>query len=151
QFTPNDLIYQWVLFDKLVQNEDPGEGPAPGLAESWKFSPDGMSLTLNLRHGVKFHDGTPFNADAVKFSYERELDPENEFYKLGTFKLPPTEAANIKLPIDVVDEFTVRINFKTLQAPDLNLEQMISTSHSIVSPSAVKQYRDKYPEHPIGT
>src|SRR5262245_63634209 len=42
----------------------------PGLAESWTISPDGLQYTFKLRKGVKFHDGTPFNAAAVKFSIE---------------------------------------------------------------------------------
>jgi peptide/nickel transport system substrate-binding protein len=49
----------------------------PGLATSWKMSPDGLTYTFTLRKGVKFHDGTAFDAEAVKFTYDRLLDPKH--------------------------------------------------------------------------
>ena len=49
---------------------------SPGLAESWEASADGQTYTFKLRQGVKFHDGAPFNAEAVKLSWERLLNPD---------------------------------------------------------------------------
>jgi ABC-type transport system substrate-binding protein len=48
----------------------------PWLAESWTTAKDGRSVTFKLRRDVKFHDGTPFNADAVKFNFDRIVDPK---------------------------------------------------------------------------
>ena len=48
----------------------------PGLAEKWEQSKDGLTWTFFLRKGVKFHDGTPFNAEAVKTFVERMIGPE---------------------------------------------------------------------------
>jgi len=48
----------------------------PGLAEKWEQAKDGMSWTFNLRKGVKFHDGTPFNAEAAKYFFDRMIGPE---------------------------------------------------------------------------
>ena len=49
----------------------------PGLAESWEVSDDGLTYTFKLKQGVTFHDGTPFNADAVKFTYDRVVEGRN--------------------------------------------------------------------------
>jgi len=55
----------------------------PALAESVDVSDDGLVYTLNLREGVQFHDGTPFDADAVVFNLERQADPENPYHNGG--------------------------------------------------------------------
>ena len=58
-----------VVYERLVRYAPGSVKVEPELAESWEFSPDGTVWTFHLRHGVKFHDGTDFNAEAVKFSY----------------------------------------------------------------------------------
>ena len=62
------------VVDPLVWPVRPGEY-APGLATSWTVSPDATAYTFNLRDDVKFHDGTPFNAEAVKVTFDRIVDP----------------------------------------------------------------------------
>src|SRR5262245_65683172 len=61
------------IFDPLVYLRTSGEF-APGLAESWSSSPDGLVWTFKLKRGVTFHDGTPFDGAAVKFSFDRMVD-----------------------------------------------------------------------------
>lgn len=51
----------------------------PALAESWKISDDRLTYTFNLRKGVKFHDGTDWNAEAAKFNLDRMIDPNFEY------------------------------------------------------------------------
>ncbi len=77
----------------------------PMLAESWTAAADGKSYTFKLRKGVKFHNGDPFTAEAVKFSYNRLL-------KLGASGkfLFDTASIDTDNPIEVVDESTVKIN-----------------------------------------
>lgn len=150
RFLPIDRVVNSAIYDGLMVEGPKGE-VRPGLAESWDFASDGSSVTLHLRKNVKFHDGAPFNADAVKFNYERQLDPTNEFNKLGNWRLAPGFAGNIAVPIQVVDDSTVRINFKAKLSPDLNLGYMTESPHEMVSPSAVRANRDKYPDKPIGT
>ncbi|MBV8698957.1 MAG: ABC transporter substrate-binding protein, partial [Bradyrhizobium sp.] len=65
------------LFDTLTTLDDKGE-PAPKLAVSWSHSDDFKTWTFQLRPGVKFQDGTPFNAQAVKENYDRWMDPANK-------------------------------------------------------------------------
>lgn len=64
----NDKMF--LVFDRLV-HQAPNGDPAPGLATSWEFSEDGTSLRFNLRDGVTFHDGEPFDAAAVKANIDR--------------------------------------------------------------------------------
>src|SRR5215468_6494450 len=65
-----------LLFDTLTTLDDSGKA-VPKLAESWVHSDDYKTWTFKLRPGVKFHDGTPFNAQAVAFKYARHKDPKN--------------------------------------------------------------------------
>ena len=76
------------IFEGLVDRDrtQPGVVPplVPRLAESWEVSDDGTVYRFHLRKGVSFHDGTPFDADAVVFNVRRVIDPEFEHYKEGT-------------------------------------------------------------------
>src|SRR5262249_35847995 len=73
------------VYDTLVRFKEGSFTQEPGLATSWKISPDGLTYTFALRKGVKFHDGTPFDAEAVKFTYDRLLDPKHPFADTGPF------------------------------------------------------------------
>ena len=68
------------LFDTLTVQPSDGSPLQPGLALSWAFSQDGLTWTFNLRPGVTFHDGTPLDAQAVVFNFERWWDPENPYH-----------------------------------------------------------------------
>src|SRR5262245_63572250 len=70
------------ITESLVAFPDDSTQLVPGLAESWTVSRDGLQYTFKLRKGVKFHDDTPFNAEAVKFSFERQINPDHPFNKL---------------------------------------------------------------------
>src|SRR5712692_11779507 len=65
------------IVETLVTFPDESTQVVPGLAESWTISKDGLQYTFKLRSGVKFHDGTPLNAEAVKFSIERQINPRS--------------------------------------------------------------------------
>ncbi len=81
----------------------------PSLVESWKASEDGLSWTLNLRKGVKFHDGTPFNAQAVKVNLDRFLDPDSK----APYRFLLSEITGI----EAVDDHTVRLTMNRPFAP----------------------------------
>ncbi len=70
----------WILsnlYDTLLEPTDDGKGVEPGLAEEWKVADDGMTVTLTLRDGIKFSDGSPITTEDVKWSLERAAKPDN--------------------------------------------------------------------------
>jgi len=113
----------------------------PQLAEKWDASPDARVYTFYLRKGVKFHDGTPFNAAAVKANFDRVRNPENKLRRYTLYK--------IISQIDVLDDYTVRF---TLSEP---FGAMIATfahpAGGINSPAAVEKYGKDYMKNPVGT
>jgi peptide/nickel transport system substrate-binding protein len=100
------------LNDPLVWQTAAGEF-APGLAESWTISDDGKEYTLKLRQDVTFHDGTPLNAEAVKFTFDRIMDPETKS-QTAISLMGPYESS------EVVDDYTIKIKFTEPFAPFLN-------------------------------
>jgi peptide/nickel transport system substrate-binding protein len=114
----------------------------PELAERWETSEDGKTLTLHLRRGVKFHDGTAFDADAVKWNLERILDEKTNSPLRGSLS-PPLEA------VKVVDEATVELNLATAWRP--LLAALGERPGFMVSSAAVEKYGKDYGLHPVGT
>ncbi len=135
------------VFDTLVRNKADSTQVEPSLAESWTVSPDGLVWTFKLRKGVTFHDGTPFNADAVKFSYDRQVDAKNPYHN-GTFPYTDFTFQNVK-SVDAMDDSTVRFTLSAPFAPFIFNQAMFSTA--IVSPTAVKKYGKDFFKHPVGT
>lgn len=126
------------LYDRLV-GFDAEEQLVPQLAESWEISEDGLEYVLHLREGVTFHDGNPFNAEAVKFNVQRHLDrPDSASYE----EFQAVES------VEVVDDMTVNITLGSIQ---FDFQYNIGTwGAAQVSPEA---YGDgsTFSENPIGT
>src|SRR5206468_11105509 len=75
--SPSAVTYQIIAsVTECLLYKAPDGKLSPWLAESWTTAKDGRSVTFKLRRDVKFHDGTPFNADAVKFNFDRIVDPK---------------------------------------------------------------------------
>jgi peptide/nickel transport system substrate-binding protein len=130
------------IFDTLTYLDDKGVA-RPKLALSWDHSEDFKTWTFKLRPGVKFHDGTPFNAQAVKANFDRQKDPANKcrcaFY-----------IAFIR-DVQAPDELTAVYN---LNDPSVNLPSLIAIQSSnfvIQSPTAWKTKGDDYNRSPVGT
>ncbi|HEY8529389.1 MAG TPA: ABC transporter substrate-binding protein [Paenibacillaceae bacterium] len=125
----------WPVYDTLVRFT-PDLQPVPGLAESWEFEND-VTLVLHLRKGVTFHDGTPFNAEAVKFNIERTNAEGSLVSELKSVQ-----------SVEVVDEHTVKLH---LSKPDASIiAALTDRGGMMVSPAAVKKYGDDFPQHPTG-
>jgi peptide/nickel transport system substrate-binding protein len=134
-------------FDGLVRFKGNTHEIAPALATSWELSDDGLMWTFKLREGVKFHDGTTFNADAVVFSFERQRDKQNPYYS-KYFARWRAKFGNVKLT-EKVDAHTVRIHLNKPQ-PTL-LANLAFYIGYIVSPTAVMKDKDGFRENPVGT
>ncbi|HOL55181.1 MAG TPA: ABC transporter substrate-binding protein [bacterium] len=137
-----------MIFEGLVGFKGETTDVIPVLATSWTISKDGKVWTFKLRKGVKFHDGTPFNAEAVKFSFDRQFDKNHPYYKYGRweyaeFALDPLQK------VEIVDDYTVRFTLKYPFSPFLANLAMFSCA--IVSPTAVKKYEADFFKNPVGT
>ncbi|HLZ31665.1 MAG TPA: ABC transporter substrate-binding protein [Chloroflexota bacterium] len=127
--------------EPLVWEPEPGKF-VPGLADSWEVSPDAKEYTFKLKQGVKFHDGTPFNAQAVKFTMDRVIDPTTKAGQSHD-QLGPYDHT------EVIDDNTAKLVMKQPYAPLLtNLNGYLG----IVSPTAVqKMGLAGFAQHPVGT
>ncbi len=94
------------VFNTLLERNDKTGQPAPGLATAWSQSKDGKSWTFDLRKGVKFHDGSDFTAEDVKFSYEVALRPDSTGDMKGVF-------SNFVEKVEVVNPSRVVFHMKT--------------------------------------
>ena len=139
------------IYEPLVQYKDGSTEVEPALAESWSSSADGLIWTFHLRKGVKFHDDTPFNADAVLFSLNRQHDPSHPFHSVGGPYIywSETGLASIVDEITALDDYTVRITLKRVYAPFIYTIAMIP--FSVVSPTAAQKWKEGFTNHPVGT
>lgn len=129
----HETLYKW---------DETSENVIPWLVESAEEAEDGLSWTFKLKEGIKFHDGTDFNAEAVKYNFDRLVAPETGSSKASA--LAGVES------VEAVDEYTVKIN---LEGRNLIFEQTLTNySTAIMSPTACETYGlDDYTNHPSGT
>jgi peptide/nickel transport system substrate-binding protein len=125
------------LCDKLI-DISPDLKLVPRLATEWSYSGDQKTLTMKLRRGVTFHDGTPFDAEAVKFNIERHLTLP------GSYRKGEISAVS---GVEVVDDHTVKIDLSTPFAP--LLAQLTDRAGMMVSPKAAKALGDKFGTSPV--
>ncbi|PWA09257.1 ABC transporter substrate-binding protein [Pueribacillus theae] len=131
-----DEALLYFIYDTLI-NYGPGFEPEPGLAESWEMQ-DEKTWVLKLREGVTFHDGTEFNAEAVKFNIERANSDASNKADLNMIE-----------SVEAVDTHTVALH---LSEPNAGLPQALMTAAGMmVSPAAVQEHGDDYALHPAGT
>ncbi|HUG14441.1 MAG TPA: ABC transporter substrate-binding protein [Thermomicrobiales bacterium] len=130
------------LFDPLIAMDFDTREYHPGLASSWEVSEDGMIYAFSLRDGVMFHDGTPFTAEAVQYTFDSIMDPA----------LLSLAAIGYLGPYDrseVIDDTTVEVHFSEPYSPFLN-----NLTHSVlspVSPTAAEAAGADFGQAPVGT
>jgi peptide/nickel transport system substrate-binding protein len=144
----NSLAPATHILEGLTDFEPGGTTPIPALATSWETSADGLTWTFHLREGVSFTDGTPFNADAVVFNFDRWWNPDNPLYQEGQFIYwnymfqAPKGPDSVLADIEKVDDMTVQM---TLNRPNASLLNTLAMENfRIASPTAIQEQGLKY-------
>lgn len=131
-----DYSYFYLVYNTLIDLDENAKA-APNLVKEWEF-PDDKTILFHLQENVKFHDGTPFDAESVKWNLERANAEGSNTRDL----------ANID-SIDIIDPLTVKLN---LSQPDASIILVLSDRPgTMISPTAFKKYGDDYHLNPVGT
>jgi len=148
-----DLTYYQIafnLFETLIAvNWQTGQFDSR-LATTWQADSTGLCWTFTLRRGVKFHDGTPLNAEAVKISFERQFEARSRHYRSqATDKYGPVAFDMLK-EIRALNDSTLQF---ILKYPHAAFPDNLATPYyaSIVSPRALETFGENFGQHPIGT
>lgn len=128
----------WSIYDSLIWVDENGV-VQPALAESWTVSEDQKTYTFQLRQGVRFHNGEPFTADAVVFSWKRASAPDMKYRDRWT----------VAETVEKVDDYTVKI---TTSEPSPLLLRIMHSDWAIVPPGYVSKVGDaEFAANPVGT
>ena len=131
------------VYDTLVFLDPVSGGFVPGLAERWEISSDGLLYTFYLRKDVRFHDGTPFNAQAVQDNLDYILDPDNHSQKAATMLGPLNQT-------EILDEYSIAFVLDEPFAP--LLDSLSQVYLGMASPTALNQWgTSEYQFHQVGT
>jgi peptide/nickel transport system substrate-binding protein len=136
------------VLEPLFQYEDGGTRPIPALATDYSVSDDGKVWTINLREGVKFHDGTDFNAEAVVFNFERQRLTDHEYhfesqnYTYYDYMWQGFDDDSMIQAVEAVDEYTVKFTLREPLAP--MLANLAMDMFAISSPAAMKECGETY-------
>lgn len=135
------------VFDTLVTYDDNGTDLVPALAESWTQNESGTEWTFKLRQGVTFHDDTPFDADAVVFTFDRLINPD----------FPDRNGAAVPYRADyaVIEKVEAKgpyeVSFTLKRPSGIFLRKLAMFPAAIVSPGAVKEMKEGFKSNPVGT
>jgi peptide/nickel transport system substrate-binding protein len=131
----------YLIYNTLV-GLNPDFSIKPELAERWETAPDGRSLTLFLRSGVKFHDGTPFDAATAKWNLERRMDPQ--------VKSPSRQQlTEVVEAVEVPNATTLVLRLKSA-APSL-LGMLAQREGFMISMAAAEKFGNDLGQNPVGT
>jgi peptide/nickel transport system substrate-binding protein len=148
------------IFDRLISFVPGSTDTKPGLAESWDIDPKGLIYTFKLRKGIKFHDGTPFNADAVVFSLARQMKEKKFKFVDAKMKLPEEAGMVFEYwdsmgmndavdSVEAIDANTFVIKLKAPNAPLINTLGMQFCS--VISPTQKMKLGENFKSNPSGT
>jgi peptide/nickel transport system substrate-binding protein len=140
------------IFDTLVDYEPGGTEVIPNLATYWETSEDGLTWRFQLRDDVEFHDGTKFDAEAVKWNFDRWRLEDHPYHFGGEFTYYAymfQGFPGVIEEVNVINDYTVEFVLSEKQAPFLNNLAMVP--FGISSPTAVKKYGEDYFKNPVGT
>lgn len=128
------------LFQSLVRFDEKGT-LVPWLAESWEYADNNTALLFRLRRGVKFHDGTDLDAEAVAFNVRRTIDP-------ATNAPRSPDMADVA-GVDVIDPMTVKVRLKAPSGAAIS--SFAVEAGMMCSPAALKKYGADFGRNPVGT
>ena len=143
----NDFRILMNMYDGLVRYKSGTLEVEPALATSWTISADGTEYTFKLRRGVKFHDGSDFDAADVEFNFDRMLDENHPYHHTGPFPLSFFFSA--VEDVEAVDAATVRFKLNAPYAPFLS--NLAYPTGLIVSPKSVREHDKEFGRNPSGT
>ncbi len=135
------------IYETLVRYGDDFATLEPSLALTWESTNNAKDWIFRLRKGVRFHDGRPFNAQAVVFSFMRQMDPRHPYFPkdigYATYIFDQVQT------VQALGDHTVKISLKKPYAPFL--AGLSIPAAGIVSPAAVKKWGAQFEDHPVGT
>ena len=139
------------ILENLVTFEEAGTGIVPMLAEEWEESADGLTYTFHLQEGIKFHDGTDFNAEAVVFNFERWMNGSGDKFPTygSVFGGFINDESHIIDSVKAIDESTIEFKLNTVKPTFL--KELALTNFAISSPAAIEQHGEEYSSNPVGT
>jgi ABC-type transport system substrate-binding protein len=148
------FIATTAMYEGLVRYKSGSTDVEPALAEKWDVSADGKEYVFHLRSGVKFHDGSPLSAEAVAFSFMREVDKENPLYKdaqgdYGGFPFINDYIANVVTKVEAVGALDLKFTLNRKFSPLLS--NLAIPPGYVISMEALKKYSKGINENPVGT
>ena len=139
------------MYEGLLHYKDGTLDVEPGLATSWTISDDGKTYTFKLREGVKFHDGSEFDAESVKFDLDRVSPTRtNPLLRLPVRSRSPSSSARSN-STEAIDKYTVAVHLSAPYSPMLTMLASSIGGLVGVSPAAVKEYGKEFSRHGGGT
>ncbi|MFC4120949.1 ABC transporter substrate-binding protein [Nonomuraea zeae] len=139
--TTNTTVVGRPVFDSLLWQDADG-ALKPWLATAWKISDDGLTYTFTLRDGVKFHDGSVWNAEALKANLEHMRDPATKSPLAAAYIAPYEDS-------EVVDERTLKVRLSSPYSAFLNV--LAQSYLAMISPKQIKEDPGGTCEHPVGS
>jgi peptide/nickel transport system substrate-binding protein len=147
------------IYESLLSFDEDSFEIGPGLAEDWEVEDDGLRYVFQLREGVTFHDGTEFNAEAVKLNFERWADPDHEYHFADegyAYSVYGTQFGGFEGDEGhVIEEINVlgdhEVEFVLNETLGSFLQNMGMSYFAMTSPAAFEEYGSAINENPVGT
>jgi peptide/nickel transport system substrate-binding protein len=143
------------IYETLIDDKPGTFDLTARLATDWKPNADGTVWTFHLQQGVNFQDGTPFNADAVVFNFDRWMDKSNQYHK-GDFEYFGSmfggykgDAGAVIKDVKKVDDYTVEFDLSHSFAPFL--ADLTMPAFAIASPKDIQDHNGDISQNPVGT
>jgi ABC-type transport system substrate-binding protein len=148
------FIATTAMYEGLVRYKSGSTDVEPALAEKWDISDDGKEYIFHLRNGIKFHDGSPLNADAVAFNFDREVNKDNALYKeaqgdYGGFPFINDYISGVVTKVEAVGAMDVKFTLNRKFSPLLS--NLAIPPGFVMSMEALKKYGKGINENPVGT